>query len=134
MLSRIVLIVVHASISERPRLDFSQEQDIQFLERPVFRLWQSEVRPDGGDQAQCTPEERSLALPIPLRRVNHVGFQDATDDVSNVIGASAEHDRLGTKPSGANFSDDGVHDRPDGHGVNSEPNKTERGLHVFDTG
>lgn len=59
-------------------------------------------------------------------------LDDTADDVPDVVGASAKDDSLGADLSGSNFSDDGVDDWADGHGVCAEPDEAQNGLNVFD--
>ena len=133
MLSGIIFILIHISISKSPRFYSSQEQDVQFLESSVLRLWQSEISPNCGNQTQSSPEESSLAFPVPLGWVYHIWFQNTADDIPKIIRATAQNNCLGSKSGGANLSNDSVHDWPNRHGVCSKPNEAECCLHILDS-
>lgn len=50
-----------------------------------------------------TYEECGLPLEIPLARVDHVRFDDTTDDISHVVSTTTEHDGLCSKLSRTNL-------------------------------
>lgn len=67
-------------------------------------------------------ETYSLALCVPRARRKQLGLeQTAADDVSDIVGASREHDGLGAQSGRANFGHQHVDDGPHGHGVGAQP-------------
>jgi len=77
-----------------------------------------------------THQESSPALEIPLRRVDHVRLNYTTDQVRHVVGTTTKHDCLGSQTCSANFSNDGIDDRTDTHGVDGEPGESETSLSI----
>lgn len=78
----------------------------------------------GGKKEKKRKERKtySLALCVPRAGRNQLWLkQAAADDVSNIVGASSEHDGLGAQSSRADFGDQHVDDGPHGHGVGAQP-------------
>jgi len=77
-----------------------------------------------------TYQEGSPAFEIPLSGIDHVRLNHTTNQVRHVVGPTTKHDCLRTKTCSANFSNDGIDDRPDTHGVDGEPRECETGLSI----
>merc|ERR1711964_199213 len=124
--------VLQICLRKLPGWNTLHEHNIQLLECAVLRLGQTEPGPNSRDSCQTRPEESSLALEVPFCGVHHIRLQYTTDNVTNIVSRTTEHDSLGPQTSGTNLSDDRVDDRSDCHTVGTEPDETERCLDVFD--
>jgi len=124
--------VLQICLRKLPGWNTLHEHNIQLLKCAILRLRQTEPSPNSRDSRQTSPEESSLALKIPLRGIHHIRLQYTTDDVTNIVSRTTEHDSLGTQTSGTDLSDDRVDNWSDCHTVGAEPDETERCLDVFD--
>ena len=117
---------------EFPCRDLLREHDIEFLKGAVLGLGEAEPCPDGSQETESSPEEGCLAGPVPCSRVHHVRLENAANDISNIVRASAKDDGLGANLCGADFGDNGIDDWPCRHGIGAQPDQAESGLDVFD--
>lgn len=97
------------------------KQDIQLFVRAPFDLGQAEVGPDEDEKRCAAPEEARLSLEIPSGGILHVTVQDLRDDVGELVGGAGEHDGKRAQPHAGGFGNDAVCQRPNGEGVNEQP-------------
>ncbi|CAI6093880.1 unnamed protein product [Clonostachys chloroleuca] len=79
-------------------------------------------------------ELRDLSLQVPVTGSQHLGLQDSTtDDVTQVVHASAKDDSLGSQTGRSNLRYHGVDDWSNGHGVDTQPHDAKDGLAPSET-
>lgn len=119
-------------LREFPSGNLLRKHNVEFLKGAILGLGKTEPCPNSREETEGTPEEGSFTSPVPGSGVHHMWLENTADDVPDVVGASAKDDSLGADLCGSNFSDDGVDNWADGHGVCTEPDEAEDGLNVFD--
>lgn len=116
---------IQSSGFEPSSRNLSLEQNIQLHRRPSLGFGNDKERKHDGDDAAAGPEEAGLGTPVPGRRVELVGGQDAGDDGGDGVGPAGEDDGFAAKEGRGNLGAEGVGEGADGAVVEEGGDKEE---------
>lgn len=79
------VLMVHINVSgaELARGDALLEEDVELGKGAAAGFWQAEEGVDDAEEADNSPEESGIVLPVPLVGVEHVRGYDTSDDGDN---------------------------------------------------